>query len=645
MQFINQSHSNWSLSVETSGDVGLEDSEEDDFRSLLKCTPPQREIPTAAILAGVNMSDHSVLFERLKKEIVESVSPFVVYLESHKCNAGIKATMKEVLQQLMSAQEREDSEDDEELPKPAKRKKLPPCTMSLLRSWYKDAIEERDKSCPVVIIMDHFEGFTPAVLQEFITVISGSVYNMSFVLVIGIATSASIIHRSLTQGVSSLLQIQKFSVQSPLMTLDNIVGKILMCPDAVFSLGASCYKYLGEHFLLSSFSVAEFAKGLHFAMMEHFSWTAVSSLCVPRTRLSEEVNLLTHSQLDMLRALPSFRRYVEEQEPEVKLSLLEDDEFAKETVERMLSEFCGRRETLFAFIKIFVIFLQPLPTSALGTKLYQLLLHCSDVNLVDSDEFKTVWPYVRVLGEKQLEQCLMAVAKCIEDMDSPTEDVFDFKQQIVSFAEKLSKLQESQSADAEGTGDSKMATAVTTSERKLLLEEHLKQAVNKSKPKSVFTNLRGQIMDYLHDVFQEVFAPLASCPCYEVFCFEQAKWLKQHLNPPIRSAIQSALRHPEMYLPSCDSVSPNEPLSKNLPDISIVYHIHLECGKMINLYDWMQAFISIVAPEEENEDSKQVNADLHERFMKAVAELQFLGLVKQTKRKTDHVQRLTWGVC
>ena len=52
MQFINQSHSNWSLSVETSGDVGLEDSEEDDFRSLLKCTPPQREIPTAAILAG-----------------------------------------------------------------------------------------------------------------------------------------------------------------------------------------------------------------------------------------------------------------------------------------------------------------------------------------------------------------------------------------------------------------------------------------------------------------------------------------------------------------------------------------------------------------------------------------------------------------
>ncbi|KAJ8314835.1 hypothetical protein KUTeg_006985 [Tegillarca granosa] len=31
------------------------------------------------------------------------------------------------------------------------------------------------------------------------------------------------------------------------------------------------------------------------------------------------------------------------------------------------------------------------------------------------------------------------------------------------------------------------------------------------------------------------------------------------------------------------------------------------------------------------------------RFIRAVSELQFLGFVKPTKRKTDHVARLTWG--
>ena len=34
-----------------------------------------------------------------------------------------------------------------------------------------------------------------------------------------------------------------------------------------------------------------------------------------------------------------------------------------------------------------------------------------------------------------------------------------------------------------------------------------------------------------------------------------------------------------------------------------------------------------------------------DRFMRAVAELQFLGFVQQSKRKTDHVQRMTWGTC
>ena len=29
-------------------------------------------------------------------------------------------------------------------------------------------------------------------------------------------------------------------------------------------------------------------------------------------------------------------------------------------------------------------------------------------------------------------------------------------------------------------------------------------------------------------------------------------------------------------------------LTANMPDICIIYQLHLECGKMINLYDWMQ---------------------------------------------------------
>ena len=36
---------------------------------------------------------------------------------------------------------------------------------------------------------------------------------------------------------------------------------------------------------------------------------------------------------------------------------------------------------------------------------------------------------------------------------------------------------------------------------------------------------------------------------------------------------------------------------------------------------------------------------LSARFIQSVSEMQFLGFIKPTQRKTDHVQRLTWGAC
>lgn len=88
---------------------------------------------------------------------------------------------------------------------------------------------------------------------------------------------------------------------------------------------------------------------------------------------------------------------------------------------------------------------------------------------------------------------------------------------------------------------------------------------------------------------------------------------------------------------------------------------------MINLYDWLQAFLSIVDPTEVDDEEKRiVNPELQypfcvftvsfnvlkhfflndfhrARFTQAIAELEFLGFIKSSKRKTDHVSRLTWG--
>lgn len=38
----------------------------------------------------------------------------------------------------------------------------------------------------------------------------------------------------------------------------------------------------------------------------------------------------------------------------------------------------------------------------------------------------------------------------------------------------------------------------------------------------------------------------------------------------------------------------NESVSNAAPDICIVHKLHLECGRLINLYDWMQVSLLLL---------------------------------------------------
>ena len=48
-------------------------------------------------------------------------------------------------------------------------------------------------------------------------------------------------------------------------------------------------------------------------------------------------------------------------------------------------------------------------------------------------------------------------------------------------------------------------------------------------------------------------------------------------------------------------------ITPHLPDISIVYKLHLESGSLINLYDWMKAFHVIVTSDEHGDVEKDID--------------------------------------
>ncbi|XP_069176347.1 origin recognition complex subunit 3-like [Procambarus clarkii] len=185
----------------------------------------------------------------------------------------------------------------------------------------------------------------------------------------------------------------------------------------------------------------------------------------------------------------------------------------------------------------------------------------------------------------------------------------------------------------------------------LLLDEKtskklLEIAKKKNKRPNAYELLRSEVLQLLSNVFELHLQPVNKQPPHEILFFESSSSVKQHLVGMPRAPLTTALSNPHHYL-QCECCQLEDPSSvvTTLPDVSVVYKLHLECGRLINLYDWLQAYISVADPEEDTSSKNAIDQRLQARFVQAVSEMQFLGFVKATSRKTDHVARLTWGGC
>ncbi|KAG7269808.1 hypothetical protein CRUP_027151, partial [Coryphaenoides rupestris] len=160
----------------------------------------------------------------------------------------------------------------------------------------------------------------------------------------------------------------------------------------------------------------------------------------------------------------------------------------------------------------------------------------------------------------------------------------------------------------------------------------------RTKKMSQFEILRNETLEFIDGCVRSHLAPPETQPLYEVCYYSSSSVLRRHLNATPRTSIQTALSSPYRYLQNDKLRTEEGGVSNAAPDICIVHKLHLECGRLINLYDWLEAYATVVsAAEGKDPDS--------EDYGKAVSELEFLGFIKSTKQKTDHVARLTWGGC
>ncbi|KAF9972558.1 Origin recognition complex subunit 3 [Actinomortierella ambigua] len=195
-----------------------------------------------------------------------------------------------------------------------------------------------------------------------------------------------------------------------------------------------------------------------------------------------------------------------------------------------------------------------------------------------------------------------------------------------------------------------------------------------------YTVLVREICETIERIWRTWLVSYTTLPFHEIFYYSQYRLQQKAFIPQPRASIQTALGYPEQYLNcTCCSKSGSDSQSQaglvlhTHPDTCILYKLYVECGRMINMYDWYSAFSAILergnktdADEEgsgeqqkkkrrritvgsagrKGKKSEQQPLDqeqIQARFICAVAEMQFMGFIKPTSRKTDHVMRLTWG--
>ncbi|CAL1532782.1 unnamed protein product, partial [Lymnaea stagnalis] len=654
------------------------------------------EIPTAVLITGVNTPDHEVMFSNLGNMLKLNVTPLVARIFTRD-SSRITTLIRSIVLQLTNVSgfgdddtDREDSIciGDDNFEKMTTLKKNKAVTMTTLVKWYERKYlckrkksskltnaggmekDETIKKPLIVIMLEEAECMNPNVLQDFITLCSSYLFALPIVLVLGIATAITTVHQLLPMSVSSLLCMEKFHAPPASQYLSQLLDKITMNTNIPFRLGPKVFNFLLDMFLYHDFSIMNFIMGYQYSMMEHFLSNPLSILCSPSEDIDSTLSQLTHAQLEDLRRHSNFMRcqycfntyYTGDfmQHYQIKcmwyephwisvpdqVKLLTDDQGTKMKLAEELKMMHTFHITMFPSMRFLHCLGQNLPKHPLGKQIRELYSVILAGDVLESEGYKQTFSLLRIMCSDDLHEllglCLSTIAdnKDVEILRRLFEDVERYRYRLTHLEEEIE--------NEEPSGQKENTVKILPLRAKLHELKEKLQSMSSSRKKSPYEKLREEILNCLDNYFRQLLICPMSFPFSDVLYFNDLSAIRDQIKAVPRCSIQCALTQPGKYMmcPCCQC--DKESILQTMPDICIVYKLHLECGTLVNLYDWLQAFIVIVTSNMEGKKTKMPlkirspSTELKARFIRAVSELQFLGFIKATQRKTDHVTRLTW---
>ncbi|XP_007104091.1 origin recognition complex subunit 3 isoform X4 [Physeter macrocephalus] len=591
------------------------------------CQIKLREIPTAALVLGVNVTDHDLTFRSLTEVLQNNVTPYVVSLQAKDC-PDMKHFLQKLASQLMDCNVGVQSKEKENVQVTQKKIHY---SMDSLSTWYMNVTQKTDpkmprkkrtpssqwQSPPVVLILKDMESFTTKVLQDFIIISSQHLHEFPLILIFGIATSPIVIHRLLPHAVSSLLCIELFQSLSCKEHLTTVLDKLLLTTQFPFKLSDKVLQVLTNIFLYHDFSIQNFIKGLQLSLLEHFYSQPLSVLCCNLPEAKRRINFLSDNQCENIRRLPSFRRYVEKQASEKQVALLTNERFLKEETQSLIENLHVYHANYFLVLRCLHQFTSSLPKYPLGRQcavhfqIRELYCTCLEKSIWDSEEYASALQLLRMLAKDELMAMLQECFKVFKY--SSEKQLGNTAKRIEEFLAQFQSLDAEAKEEEEDTSESQSKGLQKTDLyhlQKSLLE--MKELRRTSKRQTKFEVLREQLVSFIHSLVREYLLLPDTQPLHEVLYFSAAHTLRQHLNAAPRIALHTALNNPYYYLKN-EALRSEEGCIPNVaPDICIAYKLHLECSRLINLVDWSEAFATVVTAAEKMDANSVTSEERNE---------------------------------
>ena len=261
-----------------------------------------------------------------------------------------------------------------------------------------------------------------------------------------------------------------------------------------------------------------------------------------------------------------------------------------------------------------------------------LYIEALEDSLQDSALFRELFLAIKRTPSDQLLDIIAAITPLLPSTE--LKKVIDIEKRLRNLLD-ATKSEEPLRSEHDVRNDTLRTTVIA---QKVQLSRHKS---NTSENAIAYSKLLDNFHDWFEKFLQARFVKIHDLFLREIVLYDLRATHRAVFTAKTRFSIERALSSPHDYLNCSCCASGNHEgdgqatIKSTQPTTAILYQLYLESGPLINVSDLWSAFSAIAGDEREGNESIAL-------FERALAELKYLGLIKSTRKKADHIAKVAW---